>query len=266
VLRSLYSGISGLRSFQTKLDVVANNIANVNTYGFKASRTTFADLMSQTLVGAAQPEDNRGGANAVQIGLGVRVASTDLLMTQGSLQFTGVTLDLAVDGNGFFAVEKEGERLLTRSGNFYLDANGNVVTAGGAFLLDVNGNRIQIPPDAESFSVDLGGTVRAVVGGAVQEVATIGLIWVPNPQGLEKVGDNMYRLTPNATPNPAVLDLGAPGTGGRGLVRSGYLEMSNVDLAQEFTEMIIAQRGFQANARITTTSDEVLQELVNLKR
>ncbi|WP_186577466.1 flagellar basal body rod protein FlgG [Aquibacillus kalidii] len=324
MLRSMYAGISGMKNFQTKLDVVGNNIANVNTSGYKKGRITFQDMMSQTLSGAEGPTQTRGGINPAQVGLGSQLGSIDNIHTQGNRQTTNRTLDLALEGDGMFVLgdnlefitandEASGINMnntpmsFSRAGNFYLDNEGYVVNANGQYLLgnadiadvpvvddagnpinDANGNplmafdgkpndvlgRIKIPEDAESFSIQGNGLVTYVdASGKTQNSGQILLAKFSNPGGLQKVGGNMFQMTNNAgvfTDNDgefnAIGDLVTPEQEGSASIVSGALEMSNVDLAEEFTEMITAQRGFQANTRIITTSDEILQELVNLKR
>lgn len=261
MIRSMYSGISGLKNFQTKLDVIGNNIANVNTYGFKKGRTVFKDLYSQTVAGATGPTDNtRGGVNPKQVGLGSQLATIDTIHSAGSTQFTGNTLDLAIEGDGFFLVGNATEKFYTRAGNFYLDQNGAIVDGDGRFL---SGAAIEIPENATSLSIGQNGVISFVVEGELEPGETIQLYKFYNPGGLEKAGGNLYKESPNSG-EPLPGDPG--GEGGHGVIKSGSLEMSNVDLSEEFTEMIVAQRGFQANTRIITTSDEILQELVNLKR
>ncbi|WP_039041925.1 flagellar basal body rod protein FlgG [Sporosarcina sp. ZBG7A] len=264
MLRSMYSGISGLKNFQTKLDVIGNNIANVNTYGFKKGRTVFKDLYSQTVAGASAPGGNRGGVNPKQVGLGSQLATIDTLHTAGSTQFTGNTLDLAIEGDGFFVVKDGTKDVYTRAGNFYMDQNGDVVDGDGRYLQKTGGGKITIPPTATSMSIGQNGSVTYVpdTGGNPVEVGIINIAKFNNPGGLNKVGGNIFEASTNSGP----VIPGAPQSGGRGTIKSGSLEMSNVDLSEEFTEMIVAQRGFQANTRIITTSDEILQELVNLKR
>ncbi|MDC3414131.1 flagellar basal body rod protein FlgG [Aquibacillus sp. 3ASR75-11] len=302
MLRSMYAGISGMKGFQTKLDVIGNNIANVNTSGFKKGRTTFQDMMSQSLSGAEGPvvqngDALRGGINPSQVGLGSQVGSVDNIQTQGNRQTTNRPLDLALEGDGMFVL---GQNLVnpldgngnpdptqgvdlaettinfTRAGNFYLDNDGYIVNSDGKYLLgENNGNvdRLQIPAEAASFSIQNNGAVTYVdETGVVQNAGQIRLANFSNPGGLEKSGSNTFQLTINAgvfTDDgnfDSVNDLVIPEQNGTASVVSGALEMSNVDLAEEFTEMIVAQRGFQANTRIITTSDEILQELVNLKR
>ncbi|BAB06168.1 flagellar basal body rod protein FlgG [Halalkalibacterium halodurans] len=263
MLRSMYSGISGMRNFQTKLDVIGNNIANVNTFGYKKGRTTFQDMVSQQLAGATAPGANRGGVNPRQVGLGMQLASIDNVHTQGSLQNTNRELDLGISGDGFFQVQDGDTFYYTRSGNFYFDQQGTIVNAQGLRLMDTNGNPITVPTTAQSFSIGQDGTVTYIdEDGDLQEAGMVRLVNFANPEGLAKAGANLYLVSANS---------GAPlftsaGNGGTGDIIAGTLEMSNVDLSEEFTEMIVAQRGFQANTRIITTSDEILQELVNLKR
>ncbi|KZE73824.1 flagellar basal-body rod protein FlgG [Paenibacillus elgii] len=274
MLRSLYSGVSGMRGFQTKLDVIGNNIANVNTYGFKAGRVAFKDIMSQKISGVTAPTDTVGGVNAKQIGLGVTVGAIDTLHTPGSAQTTNKITDLRIDGDGFFLVsptpDVNGQPLLTRAGNFDLDAQRRLVTADGMFVLNTTGAGVQLDEAVTAFSISQSGEIIAIGadGAATPTNQFIAVAKVTNPGGLEKIGGNLYRTTPNSNTeeiDPAASLANNPTTG-TGAIVSGQLEMSNVDLTSEFTEMIIAQRGFQSNSRIITTSDEVLQEVVNLKR
>ena len=264
MLRSMYSGISGLKNFQTKLDVIGNNIANVNTHGFKKGRAVFKDIYSQTVSGASGPANGRGGVNPKQVGLGAQLSTIDTIHAGGSLQFTGNTLDLAIEGDGYYevGVDGDGEKYYTRAGNFYLDEEGQIVNSEGFYLKDTGGAPIKIDIEAETMSIGSNGQVTQVVDGALEVVATIRLVKFNNPGGLEKMGSNYY--LPSAASGAAVE--GEPQEDGMGKIQSGSLEMSNVDLGEEFTEMIVAQRGFQANTRVVTTSDEILQELVNLKR
>lgn len=272
MLRSMYSGVSGMRGFQTKLDVIGNNIANVNTVGFKAGRVMFKDILSQTVSGVTAPTDEQGGVNAKQIGLGTTVGSIDTLHTPGSAQTTNNPTDLRIDGDGFFMVKMSEEQevpFLTRAGDFHIDGNRNLVTSDGMFVVDIDGGIINIGEEATGFSIAQDGSI-ILQGEGVDDAIQIGIAKVVNPEGLEKIGGNMYRVTPNALGGDADGEIvGLPANdveSGTGAIISGQLEMSNVDMTGEFTEMIVAQRGFQANSRIITTSDEVLQEVVNLKR
>jgi flagellar hook protein FlgE len=323
MLRSMYSGISGLKNFQTKLDVIGNNIANVNTYGFKKERTIFKDLISQTQAGASAPSATRGGVNAIQVGLGSQLAAIDTVHSGGSLQTTARTLDLGISGEGFFMVadgtlpdddgiiQETGEDAFsnvqyTRAGNFYMDRNGYLVNGDGKYLVGVRADgysvsvdedegvafddrpmpsgtdgvnlsdedgvinpeegdlgTIRIPTTAQSMSIGQDGTITYVdYKGDLQFAGQILMAKFPNASGLEKTGSNYFQQTANSGDRFVQVATVA----GMGNINSGFLEMSNVDLSEEFTEMIVAQRGFQANSRIITTSDEILQELVNLKR
>lgn len=286
MLRSLYAGVSGLRGFQTKLDVIGNNIANVNTPGFKGSRVIFQDILSQNVEGATGPGANRGGTNPKQVGLGTGIGAIDTVFTPGSPMTTNVPTDVAIEGDGFFVVEEgeegSGQRYLTRAGNFYVDADHYLVTSNGLYVIGMEGERIQLGDtdlDIEHFSIGKDGSISYTLSdGTSHDVDTdanlqIALVNVANPSGLQKVGNSLYVPTANAdstiVDNDALLDednFVTPGANGTGTLITGVLEMSNVDLSSEFTEMIVAQRAFQANSRIITTSDEVLQELVNLKR
>lgn len=331
MLRSMYSGISGLKNFQTKLDVIGNNISNVNTHGFKKGRVVFKDLISQTQAGASGASATRGGVNAKQIGLGSQLAAIDTIHGTGALQSTGRTLDLAISGEGFFMVADAtnfvdadntvappvpasadgfANTQYTRAGNFYMDKNGFLVNSDGKYLVgfaadvtlydaidptakpgsgfDANkptiaagenlmdpttgeltpagattASPIRIPTTAQSMSISQDGTISFVdSAGDLQYAGTVVLSKFSNASGLEKVGSNYYQTTQNSGEVYSQLAT----QDGIGNLNSGFLEMSNVDLSEEFTEMIVAQRGFQANSRIITTSDEILQELVNLKR
>lgn len=413
MLRSLFAGVSGLRSHQTFLDVTGNNIANVNTTGFKASTTAFQDLLSQVLQGATSGTTVQGGSNPAQVGLGVRVAAITTNFSQGALQNTGKSTDIALQGDGFFIVRQNGQEMYTRAGNFDFDTNGNFVNVNGGLVqgwmvnpatgvadttatpglitlppgqitapiktnnivlgnmlssdapvgalahttsvvYDTQGNanelnfnlektaantwdietidqdgtslgsativfdpatgRIasqtpatyQVSPNPapnwptpltvsfgapgdpkalkefagistidemsqdglpsgtlQSFRIAADGTITGVFSnGTTKAVAQIAIANFNNPSGLEKASGNNYRMTPNS----GTAQIGAAGTAGRGTIAGGTLEMSNVDLGAEFTNLIIGQRGFQANSKVITTSDEMLQELLNMKR
>jgi flagellar hook protein FlgE len=385
MLRSLFSGISGLRAHQQMMDVTGNNIANVNTTGYKTSQATFQDTLSQMVRSAGAPQGTAGGTNPAQVGLGVRLSSISTNFGQGAAQTTGKSTDLMIQGDGFFIVDNGGEKLYTRSGAFSFDANGALTTSNGqivqgwtaangvvsptgapgpivlpigqtlapvatqqitlggnfsneaavgalvsitATVYDATGaaNPLVLSaekidadtwtvtlPDASTFDIDFTageatGTVSAggytfdieavtqfsgatearvtntdgsaagalssytispngqIVGvfssGLKQTLGQVALANFNNVNGLEKIGDSMFRTTVNS----GLAQVGTAGSAGLGMMTSGALEMSNVDLAAEFTNLVIAQRGFQANSRVITTSDEILQELVNLKR
>jgi flagellar hook protein FlgE len=417
MLRSLFTAVSGLRAHQMMMDVVGNNIANVNTTGYKTSQSVFEDTLSQLVRTSGGPQGLRGGTNPAQVGLGVKVGGISTNFGQGPTQVTGRATDVALQGDGFFVVKQDGQTLYTRAGAFDFDNSGNLVTPDGALVQGwgatkgvVNTNAptyaIKLPigqtvPPRQTTQVTVGGnlsgnaavgavsvssidiydtqgnalqatmtytktatdawtltmTVPDLKGGPAVPVGTATLTWnevsksftstpaVPalsqaslttagyqfggdvsvtlgtptrpltqygstdtagtvsqdgagmgvlqsfsltpdgqligvfsngvrealgqvavasfdNPPGLEKVGGSLYR----GTPNSGIGAIGVAGVGGRGTMNSGSLEMSNVDLAQEFTNLIIAQRGFQANSKIVSVSDEILSDLVNLKR
>lgn len=264
MLRSMYSGISGMKNFQTKLDVIGNNIANVNTYGFKKSRVTFGDLMNQTVAGASAGSGNRGGTNAMQVGLGSKISTIDTIHTNSSQQTTSRSLDLSVNGDGYFVVNDGTKEYYTRAGNFYLDKSGNLVNSEGLSVMDIDGKKITIPETAQSFNIGKLGEINIIGadGKPTTQVQQLAVATFNNSSGLTKAGDNIFEVSSNS----GAAKKAAAGTAGHGTITSGSLEMSNVDLSEEFTDMIVAQRGFQANSRIITTSDEILQELVNLKR
>jgi flagellar hook protein FlgE len=271
VLRSLFTGISGLRAHQQMLDVTSNNIANVNTNGFKSSETTFEDTLSQTLEGAAQPTATNGGTNAVQVGLGVKLAGTNANFTQGSTQTTGRDEDLMINGDGFFVVSNNGTQEYTRAGSFTTDSAGHMTLPDGSILQSAAGGDLDLSALVNglesgtyvSWSISPSGDVNAVQAGTgtTDTLGTVAMATFVNPGGLARVGDTEFQSTANSGP----ADVGAPQTGSRGSLTQGALEMSNVDLSTELTNLIISERGFQANSKVITTSDEVLQTLVNLK-
>jgi flagellar hook protein FlgE len=407
----MYAAVSGLRSHQIMMDVVGNNVSNVNTQGYKRNQVIFSDVLSQIINGATAPTPLLGGRNPAQVGLGVRLSETAQQFGQGFLQVTNRSLDVAIEGDGFFVLDHSGERLYTRAGAFFLDADGRLVSSRGGLVqgwaADLNGNidassrpgviRLPIgdqnppvvtsdvklggnlpsnaaigdqvftsvelfdstgdtvaldltfektnadewtatatygdPPTAVTltenvvsfvngevaspadFNINLAagqvpgvGAVDLTIGGAnerrltqfaqtssltvvtqngatagvlqsmrvgadgvivgtynnglTQPIAQLAIANFSNPEGLERVTGSNWR----GSVNSGLPQIGPTGTGGRGLVAPGTLEMSNVDLALEFTEMIRSQRGFQANSRVVTSSDELLQEIVNLKR
>lgn len=286
MLRSLFAGISGLRANQTMLDVTGNNIANANTAGFKSSSTVFQDTLSQMLTGATGSSAARGGTNPIQVGLGVQIGGISTSFNQGSAQTTGRPTDLMIQGDGMFVVQRGNEQLFTRAGAFTFDETGTLVTPGGSrvqgYALQADGTADKagglkditldtatltpaVPAGVELTSYNIGsdGKLRGIFSDGVQrDMAQVAMADFANPMGLEKVGETSFR----ATANSGVVQVGVSGEGRRGTMMSGAVEMSNVDLAQEFTNLILAQRGFQASSRVITTSDSVLEELVNLKR
>jgi flagellar hook protein FlgE len=281
MMRSMFAAISGLKSHQTMLDVVANDIANVNTIGYKSARTTFKDSLTQMQHGASATSGSYGGANAEQVGLGVQVGSIDNLMTTGSIQSTGNPLDVAVQGEGFFRVGPSattpptapsapatGSMQYTRAGNFTTNHDGYLVTQDGYYVVGKTAaggtdQLIQIPNGGTSVAIAEDGAVSYLpaAGGARVTAGFLSVATFENASGLERASGNRWRPTVNSGAEQA----NTPGQDGKGTTTSGVIEMSNVDLASEFTTMITAQRGFQANSRVISTADQMLQDLVNLK-
>jgi len=261
MFRALYTAASGMTAQQLNLDNVANNLANSSTAGFRRRRLQFEDLLYQNLImpGAAATQQTTIAAG-LQVGLGSRTASSEIIQLQGNFSATGNPLDLTVQGEGFFQVTlPSGENAYTRSGAFHLDAQGNVVTADGTPLSPA----ITIPPNATSITVGSDGTVSVTTPGqiAAQQVGTIQLALFPNAGGLNSVGQNLFLAT-SASGDPIV---GTPGgSEGLGTIEQGYLEQSNVDVVEEFIEMILAQRSYEANSRVVQAADEMLQQLNNL--
>ncbi len=292
MLRSLFAGISGLRVNQTMLDVTGNNIANANTIGFKSSSTVFQDTLSQMLTASSGPGTGLGGTNPIQVGLGVQVAATNTNFNQGSNQTTGQPTDLMINGDGMFVVMRGTEATYTRAGAFTWDKDGTLVSPGGGrvqgFALDPKtGVRTStttltdiklpekytaapVPPattgvdyDLASYEIGKDGKLTCTFeDGTKQFVAQVALADFNNPMGLAKVGETSFTTTANS--GDAEIDVA--GEGSLGSLSPGSVEMSNVDLAAEFTNLILAQRGFQASSRVITTSDQVLEDLVNIKR
>jgi flagellar hook protein FlgE len=285
MMRSMFAAISGLKQHQTMLDVTANDIANVNTLGFKANRVTFKDSLSQLQRGGAAQTPGQGGQNPAQVGLGVGLSSIDSVMGGGALQTTGNVLDVAIQGEGWFRVGQgtapavPGQIEYTRAGNLSRNDQGYLVTQDGYFVVGkapgpaptyvptATDALINIPTGATNVAIAQDGSVSYVpVGGGARVVAGyLSLAKFANEPGLQRQSGNRWL----ASPASGTENVGTPGTTGAGtwgVTTSGTIEMSNVDLATEFTNMITAQRGFQANSRVIGAADEMLTELVNMKR
>jgi flagellar hook protein FlgE len=268
MMRTMFTAVSGLKVHQSALDVTANNIANVNTVGYRASRATFVDIMSQTQRSGSAPGAGLGGSNPVQIGLGVKLGTVDNQMGQGALESTGNPLDVAIQGEGWFRVgpttppAASTNISYTRAGNFAVNSGGYLVTQSGDYVLGAGDTPIQVPAGATNVAIGQDGKVNYLVAGVAGSAGPLTLALFPNQNGLQRTADTLWAANA-ATGTPTT---GAPNTGGFGMTVSGNLEMANVDLAAEFTAMISAQRGFQANSRVISSADEMLQDLVNLKR
>lgn len=331
MIKGMYAGISGMKSQQTKLDVIGNNLANVGTTGFKSSRVVFKDMLYQNSSNAVGASNNLGGSNAKQVGLGVSIGSIDRIMAQGMMQPTGRALDVAMDGDGFFMVAKgpvahqdddieldtDGtiqdaggrEIFYTRDGSLSLDSEGYLVTSSGervlGYSMESNGTQgmeadgkinfidsedpnleaaedlktLRIPDSVEmnggttrkvmSYSIGKDGLITAVVeGGEIAVLGQLATASFKNPEGLEAVGNNMYLNSSNSGAPLVSSGFGADPDDVRtnGDIIQGMLEMSNVDIAEQFTDLIVTSRAFQASSKIISTSDEILQDVVNLKR
>ncbi|HEY2767742.1 MAG TPA: flagellar hook-basal body complex protein [Solirubrobacteraceae bacterium] len=293
----MYAAISGLDANQTMLNETANDLANVNTVGYKASRVTFADSLTQVLRGASGTTATNGGTNPLQVGLGVQVSATENEMSEGSFQSTNNPLDVALQGDGFLRVGSGSppakapytEALptsvdYTRAGNLSTNTKGFLTTQAGLYVVGMEAvptvteaGTTYAPGKAESYIVIPPGSANVSIGqdGAVsytdenpesatyQEQVTAGYLTLaefPNQAGLERLGGSLWAQTANSG-TPLV---GTPNTGGFGQTIGGELEMSNVDLATEMTQMITAERGYQANSRVITTANEMLQTVVSM--
>lgn len=261
MMRALWASASGMEAQQTNIDVIANNLANVNTAGFKRSSVQFEDLMYEIEKAPGASLGNGGAApTGVQVGNGSRVVSTTRAFTQGHLQNTGRQLDVAIQGRGFFEVEMpDGSLAYTRDGAFHLNADGEFVTSKGYRL----SGSPTVDPTATEISISPDGTLSAVVNGAVQELTPITLSDFANPAGLRSLGDNLYgesEASGTATTGQT------PGQDGVGTLAQSFLEISNVSVVEEMVRMIHAQRAYEINSKSIQASDEMLRIANNLRR
>lgn len=259
MIRALYSAATGMVSQQTNLDVISNNLANVNTSGFKKSKIEFQDLIYQNSKLAGSEV---GGGNQVptgiQIGHGSRVMATSKIFTTGDVSHTGSQLDVAIDGAGFFeVVMPDGSQAFTRDGAFKMDSTGRLVTSDGLALQ----GGITIPPGTTEITIAPTGEVSARTPGGLQTF-NMNLVRFANPSGLESIGRNLYKETPAS----GAAQQGQPGTDGFGTLAQNYLEMSNVKVVEEMVNMIVAQRAYEVNSKAVQTADDMLQISNNLKR
>lgn len=260
MIRSLWIAKTGLDAQQTKMDVIANNLANVGTNGFKKTRAVFEDLMYQTLrQPGAQANEVNQLPTGLQLGSGVRTVATMRLHTQGNLEQNGSSHDVAIRGLGYFQVElPDGTLAYTRDGAFSPDANGQLVTAGGYPIQPA----INIPDAATSLTIATDGTVSVTLPGSTAnvEVGQIQLATFINPGGLQSLGENLYAETDSSGP----ANLLAPGMDGAGRVMQGWVETSNVNVAEELVNMIQTQRAYEINSKAVQTSDQMLARLTQL--
>jgi len=263
MIRALFSAASGMEAQQTNVDNIAHNLANANTVGFKARRAQFQDLLYQTIV---QPGAAAGSQTVVpsglQLGLGTRVVSNEITFAQGSFSSTGNPLDLVIQGRGFFQIRRpSGEIAYSRSGQFHLDRDGNVVTSEG----DPLEPQISIPAEAQNINIATDGTVSFTLPG--QSTAQLGgqiqIANFANPAGLNSIGRNLY-LPTDASGEPTI---GTPGgQEGLGTLMQGAVEQSNVSVVEEFINMIVSQRAYEANSKVVRAADEMYQQVNNMNR
>jgi flagellar basal-body rod protein FlgG len=261
-MRSLDIAGTGMQAQQTNVEVISNNIANMSTTGFKRRRAEFQDLIYQNLrtVGSNSSDNGTVVPSGAQIGLGVKTAAIYRITEQGNLQQTGNTLDMAIQGNGYFQVTlPSGEIAYTRDGTFAMAPDGTIVTADGFPVVP----GITVPTNAVSVSVNASGQVQAAIAGqtAPQTLGQIQLAAFPNEAGMDAQGDNLF-LASGASGAAAT---GAPGSPGFGSVMQGYVESSNVNVVTEITSLITAQRAYEMNSKVITSSNEMLQILTNLR-
>ena len=262
MVRSLFTAATGMIAQQTQVDVTSHNIANVNTMGYKKNRAEFADLMYQVMSYAGTPTSTTTThPTGIEVGLGVRPQAITKIHSQGYFKETGNNLDMVIAGNGFFQVQMpDGTTAYTRNGAWKLDSDGNIVNDDGLQLVP----NITIPADATQISIGLDGTVSVLqpCAAEMQQVGQIEIVNFINPAGLHSSGDNLF-LETGASGAPII---GIAGQDGLGQIKQGFVEMSNVQLVEEMTELITGQRAYEANSKAITTSDAMLQTTNELKR
>jgi flagellar basal-body rod protein FlgG len=260
MMRSLFTGQTGMQAMQFRVDTISNNLSNVNTTGFKKDRADFESLFYEHKTAPGAPATNATEhPTGISVGTGVRTAATQTMHQQGNAQNTGNDLDMMIEGKGFFQVlQEDGSVAYTRDGSFKLDGEGNIVTSNGRFLEP----SIQVPEEATGVSIRTDGTVSAKIPGQTdpQQIGEIELATFVNPAGLRKTGQNLFEET-TASGAP---QLQLAGEGGAGQIRQGFLEGSNVDVTNSLTDMISAQRAFEFNQRSIRTSDQMLQTISRL--
>ena len=262
MIRALYTAASGMSAQQLNLDTIANNLANSSTTGFRQLRLEFQDMLYQNLItpGAAQSQTTVSAG--LQVGLGTRSAATEVIMTQGALNQTNNPLDMAIEGTGFFQIQRpDGTIAYSRAGQFYQNNQGSIVTTDGDPLVPT----ITIPANATSITVTQYGVVNATLPGQTNptQLGQIQLATFPNPGGLQSMGSNLLQQTLSSG-DPV---LGNPGgTEGLGTLQQGYLENSNVDVVTEFVQMVLAQRAYESNSKVIKAADDMYSQVNNLTR
>jgi len=262
MIRALWTAASGMQAQQLNIDVVANNLANVSTTGFKKSRADFQDLMYQTVKSTGAPSTNSTTIpTGIQVGLGVKTAAVTKIFSAGNITQTGNDLDLAIQGDGFFQVQQsDGSTAYTKAGSFKKDGQGKVVTSDGSPVLP----EILIPANATKVTVGNDGTVSVQQAGqtAATTVGTLQLASFSNPSGLNSIGKNLFLPTDSS----GAATTGTAGQNGLGTLEQGYIEMSNVSTMDEMVNMIVGQRAYEINSKVVQAADEMLQQASGLKR
>ena len=262
MIRALWTAASGMQAQQLNIDVVANNLANVNTTGFKKSRADFQDLMYQTVKTTGAPSTNATTIpTGIQVGLGVKPAGVTKIFSPGNITQTGNELDIAIQGDGFFQVQQpDGSTAYTKAGTFKKDGQGRVVTSDGSVILP----EITVPSNATSITISSAGKVSWQIPGQTAAAAGPDLLLASfsNPSGLNSIGQNLF--LPTDSSGPATLN--TAGTNGLGTLQQGYVEMSNVSVMEEMVNMIVGQRAYEINSKAVQASDEMLQQAAGLKR
>jgi flagellar basal-body rod protein FlgG len=262
MIRALYTAASGMSAQQLNLDTIANNLANSSTSGFRQRRLQFQDMIYQDLVTPGAAQSQQTVSAGLQVGLGTKSAATEVIMTQGDLNQTGNPLDLAIQGNGFFQIQRpDGTIAYTRAGSFHLNNQGQIVTIDGDPLVP----SITIPPNATSIAITQYGVVNATLPGQQNptQLGQIQLATFANPEGLNSIGNNLFEATLSS--GQAVLDTPG-GTQGLGTLQQGYLENSNVDVVTEFVQMVLAQRAYESNSKVIRAADDMYSQVNNMTR
>jgi flagellar basal-body rod protein FlgG len=260
MMGALWTAATGMRAQQTNIDVTSNNLANANTFGYKKVRAEFKDLMYRTAKEAGTPmQSGTQMPVGTQIGMGVRNSATTRMFSQGDFQQTENPLDMVIEGDGFFQVQRaDGTMAYSRDGAFKVDGNGQVVTSDGFLVVP----QITVPQGSSNLTISSEGTVTVKIGDNISQIGQIQIARFVNPEGLTGMGKNMFQPTV-ASGQPVI---GNPGTDGFGSIQQGYMEMSNVKVVEEMVNLIVAQRAYEANSKSVQTADEMLGMANNLRR
>lgn len=269
MMRSLWTAASGMSAQQLHVDTISNNISNVDTNSYKRERLEFKSLLYQTMERASLDDADTGKPVNLQVGLGVKPIATSRMFSQGNMERTEINTDLAIEGEGFFMIQTgEDEVSYTRDGSFKIslgDGENNLVTSEGYYVLNSDGEPVTFPENVpvKDIIIAENGAIRYMQDGEEQDTgATVGVVQFANPQGLEAIGGNLYTTTPASGEPILEVDL----EGNKSRISQGFLELSNVNIAEEMVNLIVAQRAYELNSKAITTSDEMLQLANNLKK